>query len=86
MFESECPKCRKGIVKTTYSYESGSMLRRECLKKTCLGCGYFWEEATEDAENKYNNNEGLSLVQPSPLKQGDSYATDGAIIYSISWM
>jgi len=45
---SECPKCRKGLVRTRYSPTSTNGLGGECLKKTCLGCGYSWEEETED--------------------------------------
>lgn len=50
--ESECPKCRKGWVRTRYSPTSSNRLRREgeCLTKTCMGCGYSWEEETEDAK------------------------------------
>jgi len=49
MHESECPKCRKGLVRTRYSPMSQNRLRGECLIKKCLGCGYSWEEETADA-------------------------------------
>lgn len=51
---SECPKCRKGLVRTRYSPTNHNRLRSECLVKTCLGCGYSWEEEPEDARELLN--------------------------------